>query len=41
MTGSSNVVCDNGIDDGGIGETTDMAGTCNVPAKRAANFSPL
>ena len=26
MTGSGNVVCDNGIDDGGIGETTGMAG---------------
>ena len=41
MTGSSNVGCDNGVDDGSVGETIGMAGICNVPGNRAANYLPL
>ena len=36
-----NVAGDISVDDSGIGETTGMAGICNVPAKNSANFSPL
>ena len=41
MAGSGNVAVDIGVDNGVIGETTGMAGSCNVPAtilNRAANF---
>ena len=44
MAGSGNVAGDIGVDSGVIGETTGMAGICNLPAtiaSRAANFPPL
>ena len=45
MAGSGNVAGDIIVDDGGIGDTTGMAGIGNVPAStiasRAANFPPV
>ena len=44
MAGNGNVADDIGVDDGGVGDTTGMAGNGNVAATNAsrdANFSPL